>query len=86
MYDIDSFILLWLISFIGFDIYTPQTSFIHIRIWEHVEWETIQIQDHCGEEPIQVIGKYNVRQIREDWIETNESEVRHHMEWMWGYH
>ena len=34
-----------------------QAGTIHIRICEHVEWETSQVQDHCGEEPLQVIGK-----------------------------
>ena len=33
-----------------------------------------------GEEPVQAVGKLHLWQIGGDWIETNESEVRHHME------
>ena len=29
---------------------------------------------------LQVVGKFDLWQIRGDWIETNESEVCHHME------
>ena len=76
MYDIDRFNLLWLISFIGFNVYTLQASSIYIRICEHVEWETSQIQDRCEEETIQAVGKLDLWQICGDWIETNESEVR----------
>ena len=43
---------------------------------EHIGRETSKIQDHCGEEPLQIVGKLHLWQIRGDWIETNESEVR----------
>ena len=35
-----------------------QTNSVHLRICEHVERKTSQIQDHCGEEAAQVIGKF----------------------------
>ena len=59
--------------------YTPhhsiQTSTVYIRICEHTERETSKVQDYCGEEPVQAIGKLYLWQIRGDRIETNESEV-----------
>ena len=39
-----------------------------------------KILDNCGEEPVQAVGKLDLWQIRGDWVETNESEVRQHME------
>ena len=35
-----------------------------------------KILDNCGEEPVQAVGKLDLWQIRGDWVETNESEVR----------
>ena len=32
--------------------YLIQTSSIHIRICENAEWETSDVQNHCGEEPL----------------------------------
>ena len=66
--------------------HTFQAGTIHIRICKHVEWERSKVLDHYGEEPLQVIGKFNLWQIRGDWVETNESEVCYHMEWTRGYH
>ena len=53
-----------------------QTGTIHIRICQYAEWETSQVQNHNGEEPVQAVGKLHLWQIRGDWAEMNEGEVR----------
>ena len=56
--------------------YTTEMAWEVIYYSEHIGRETNQVQDHCGEEPVQAVGKLNLWQIRGDWVETNESEVR----------
>ena len=56
--------------------YTTEMAWEVIYYSEHIGRETNQVQDHCGEEPVQAVGKLYLWQIRGDWVETNESEVR----------
>ena len=53
-----------------------QAGTVHLRVRQHVEWETSKVQNHFEEEPVQAVGKLHLWQVRGDWIDTNESEVR----------
>ena len=63
-----------------------QTGSIHIRICEHVERETSEVQDHCGKEPVQVVGNLTYGKFVETGLKRMKVKFGNHLEWTRGHH